>query len=105
MHTITSFQGSAVGPDELTRIMTDYLALEHARIFRRLLVTRSGFLALATALGGGVLHWLPRMASWSSVGVFLLLPVWAWIVELGRARRLARRLEDVPGAITDASHR
>ena len=37
MPTITSFHSSAVEPEELSGIMADYLALERARIFRRLL--------------------------------------------------------------------
>ena len=45
MHTVVSFHGSAVKPDQLSGIMADYLALERARTFRRLLVKRFGVLA------------------------------------------------------------
>ena len=100
MNLVTSLPASAVSSEELDEILADYLALERVRIFRRLLVTRFGFLALATAVAGLGLHWLPVFASWFSVGVFLVPPVWAWVVECQRSRRLARRLEEVPNAVT-----
>ena len=49
MHTVTSFHASAVQPDQLGEIMAAYLALERARIFRRLLVKRFGVLAVIVA--------------------------------------------------------
>lgn len=100
MHSVTSFAGSAVGPDELSGIMADYLALERARIMRRLLVMRCGSLALAAAVIGLAFHWLSPFASWFSVGAFLTPPAWAWFVEIRRHVQLSRRLEDVPGAVT-----
>jgi len=103
MQTITSIHASAIPPEELSGIMADYLALERARIFRRLLVTRFGLLAVTAAVIGGLLHWLPPFASWFSIGLFLTPPLWAWIVELRRERRLSRRLEDVPGGVTDVA--
>ena len=95
MHTVTSFHASAVQPDQLSGIMADYLALERARIFRRLLVKRFG--VLAAIVGGVSFLWLSAFASWFSVGLCAAAPVWAWIVELGCERRLARRLDEVPG--------
>ena len=95
MHTVTSFHASDVQPDQLSGIMADYLALERARIFRRLLVKRFGM--LAAILAGVSFHWLSAFASWFSVGLCVAAPVWAWIVELGCERRLARRLDKVPG--------
>ena len=100
MPTITSFHGSAVPPEELSGIMADYLALERSRLFRRLLVMRFGLLALGVVVVGGVLRVLPPLATWFSLGVFVTPPAWAWIVELRRDRRLARRLEQVPGGVT-----
>jgi len=97
MATVTSFHRSAVTPDELSGIVADHLALEHAQIFRRLLVTRCGLLALATAVMGLVFHWLSPFASWFSVGVFLMPPAWAWVVEIRRHARLRRRLDVRPG--------
>jgi hypothetical protein len=100
MPTITSFHSSAVESEEFSGIMADYLALERARIFRRLLVKRFGLLAAAVVISGTVLHLLAPIPTWFSVGVFVTPPVWAWIVELRRDRRLGRRLEQVPGGIT-----
>ena len=75
--------------------MTAYLALEHARIFRRLLVKRCGVLAVVVA-GVSVL-WLSPFAFWFSVGLCVAAPVSAWMAELGYERRLARLLDAVPG--------
>ena len=96
MQTVTSFHSSAVEPRHVSDIMADYLALERARIYRRLFVTRCGLLALFMAVIGLGLHWLPGVASWSSVGLCSVAPIWAWIIELRYGRRLARRLKDVP---------
>jgi Flp pilus assembly protein TadB len=100
MHTVTSFPASAVRPEQLSGIMADYLALERARAFRRLLVTRFGIMALMAAVIGAGLHRLLPFASWCSVGALLVPPVWAWMVELRRDLRLARRLEELPAAAT-----
>src|SRR4051812_30249362 len=99
MRTVISFDGSALPPSELTTIMAEYIALEHVRLVRRLLVMRCG--AIAAAVGGlGVGHWLPPFASWFSATAFLALPLSAWILELRRNARLGRRLAGVPGAQT-----
>lgn len=95
MHTVTSFHASAVQPEQLGGIMADYLALERARIFRRLLVKRFGVLAAMVA--GVSFFWLSALACWFGVGLCAVAPGWAWIVELGCERRLARRLDEVPG--------
>src|SRR5688572_2697136 len=100
MPTITSFHGSAVLPEELSGIVADFLALERARIFRRLLVKRFGLLALGVVVVGGVLRVLPPLATWFSLSAFVTPPAWAWIVESRCDRRLARRLEQVPGSVT-----
>ena len=95
MHTVTSFHASDVQPDQLSGIMADYLALERARIFRRLLMKRFGVLAVVFA--GVGFHALSAFASWFSVGLCVAVPVWAWVVELGCERQLTRRLAKVPG--------
>jgi hypothetical protein len=100
MPTITSFHSSAVEPEELGGIMADYLALERARIFRRLLVTRFGLLAAGVLLLGTVGRVVPPTPMWFGVGACVTPPLWAWIVELRRHWRLARRLEQVPGGVT-----
>ncbi len=96
MHTVTSFHASAVKPDQLSEIMAAYLALEHARILRRLLVKRFALLAAVVAAVGVVS--LPAPASWFAVALCVAVPAWAWIVELRYELRLVRRLDDVPAA-------
>ena len=103
MQTLTSFSASAIPRDQLTRILTDYLALDRARIFRRLLVTRFGMLALVAALLGTVFHGLSSFARLFTIGPFLLPTIWAWISELQLERRLSRRLDGVDGAVTHKS--
>jgi hypothetical protein len=98
MHTVTSFHASAVEPDTLSAVMTEYVSVERARVIRRLLVARLGMLAVIPAILGFVLHWLTAFASWFSIGVFVSPAAGAWIVELRRARRLARRLGNLPSS-------
>jgi Flp pilus assembly protein TadB len=100
-HTVTSFPASGVRPEQLNRVMADYLALERARTFRRLLVRRLGLLALVMVVIGVGFHWLPTFASWISVGLCLVPSAWAWIAEIRLERRLARRLEDIPDRVTE----
>ena len=110
MHTVTSFHASDVQPDRLSGILADYLALERARIFRRLLVKRLS--VLAAVFAGVSFLSKSAFAPWFSVGLCVAAPVWAWIVELGCERRLAHRLNGMPGqavhvvesAASDQSH-
>jgi uncharacterized membrane protein YcjF (UPF0283 family) len=99
MPTVTSFHSSAVGREQIGAIMAEYLALERARIYRRLLVTRFGLLALLAIIGTGF-QWLPSFASWVCVGVCVVAPIGAWLAELRCDWRLAQRLKDVPGGTT-----
>ena len=96
MQRVSSFHSSAVRPRQLNDITADYLALEGARIVRRLLVKR--FTVLAAIFAGARYVGLPAFASWFSVGVCVAAPAWAWIVELTYERRLARRIDELPGA-------
>ena len=100
MHTVTSFHGSAVRSEQLNAVMAEYVALERARIYRRLFVTRFGLLALIVGVIGAGFHWLSAVASTFTFGFCLVVPVWAWVVELWRARRLTRRLDTVSGSTT-----
>lgn len=95
MQTVTSFSASAIPRDQLSRILADYLALDRARIFRRLLVTRFGMLALVAAVLGTVFHLSSPFARWFAIGLPLLPPTWAWVAELRLERRLSRRLDGV----------
>jgi hypothetical protein len=101
VHVVTSFHGASVQVGDLSAVMTDYLALERARIYRRLFVIR--FALLATALGviGFGFHWLPPTGSWVSVGLCAIAPTWAWIAELRCDWRLSRRLNALPEGSTE----
>jgi hypothetical protein len=100
MHTVTSFHASAVQSDALNAIMADFVAVEHARVIRRLLLTRFGFLALIAGLLGATFHHLTSFAWSFSIGAFLAPPTWAWLIELRRSRQLARRLAGIPQGVT-----
>ena len=89
MHTVTSFDSASVGPQEINAVMADYFALERARIYRRLFVTRFGILALIFGTIGLGLHWLPPFASWFSVGLCAIAPTCAWIAELRCSSRMS----------------
>ncbi len=102
METITSIPASAVPEEELGGIVAEYLALDRIRIFRRLLVTRFGALALLAVLIGAVVPGFSWSARVGSVALFLLPPAWTWINELLMERRLAHRLERVDGAATQS---
>ena len=97
MHIVTSFHASRVGPDQLTAIVTDYLALERARTYRRRFVTCFGTLALLLGVVGLGFQWLSAYVSWFTVGLCTVLTAVAWLAELRCDRRLARRLTQVPG--------
>jgi hypothetical protein len=95
MHSVTSFHSSDVTSQQLAAIMAQYLALERARVYRRLFITRCGLAALAVALIGFGFRWLPAAASWVGVGSFLVAPVWAWVAELKCDWRLERLLDEI----------
>ena len=90
MQNVMSFRGSSVPREELGRILGDYLALDRARILRRLMVVRFGVLAVAAALLETVIHGFSAFARSFTVALCLLPPTWAWIVELVRERQLSR---------------
>ena len=96
MHSVTSFRASAVPSDQINAIAGEYLALERARTYRRLFVTRFGLLAFTLAIVGFGLHWLSPAGSWTAVGSCSVAPVWAWVAELRCDRRLARSLDALP---------
>jgi hypothetical protein len=96
MPTITSFHVSTVEPGHINEITAAYLALERARISRRLFVTRFGVLALVVAIVGFGLHWLPAAGASAGVVLCSVAPTWAWVAELRCDRRLARSLEGIP---------
>jgi hypothetical protein len=95
MRTVTSFTDDARRSDELSAILADYLTLEHLRCFRRLLIKRFAILT-ALVLLAGVL-WLSRIAATVAAGLCLTPPIWAWAIEIQCERRLARKLDTLPG--------
>jgi Flp pilus assembly protein TadB len=96
MRAFTSFGASDLPPERLSRVLADYVALEQAQIFRRLLIRRCGTLALSAAVVAGLTHVLPRL-DWAIIITLLLAgPALAWISETRIERRLLRALDDLP---------
>jgi len=93
METITFHAASTPGED-LAPILADYLALEEARAFRRLFVTRFGLLALAVFVSARIIPGFSAYAHWVPVTLCLAPPLWAWIAEIRIELRLATRLAD-----------
>ena len=100
MHSVTSFDGSAIEPDELRALLGEYLAVERARIWRRLLTTRFVLLGALIVSTGTTLHWLPPLACWVTGGLCGAAPIGAWMVELRRDWRLERHLQAIPDSAT-----
>jgi hypothetical protein len=100
MQMLISLPASGTPSRDLGHILSDYLALDRARIFRRLMVARFGLLALLAALLETVFRGFSPSARVFTVALCLVPPVWARIVELARERRVSRRIETVDGAIT-----
>ena len=92
MHSVASFHISAAKPAQINAITAAYLALERARRYRRLFVARFGALALVVGIMRFALHWLPAGGAWSSVGLCLLPPAWAWVAEWRSHWRLNREV-------------
>lgn len=99
-YTVTTVPSTALPEHELGNILTDYCALDEVRVFRRLLVTRFGLLALAAALVGTLVPGLPMTARWLPTVLFLAAPLWAWVHEIRLECRLSNRLEGVTGVET-----
>jgi hypothetical protein len=97
VQSVTALPSSAVSPAALSGILADSVALERARLMRRLLVKRCGGLAalvLALALSAHASLAVRTIAP----GVLVTPAVWAWVAEMSLARRLGRRLDAVPGS-------
>ena len=95
MSSFTSFNASGLPEAEVGGILADYLALDQARVFRRLFVVRFGALTLAALAAGFVIHGLSLFARWVPVAVFATPPVWAWVAELRLSLRLSARLHAI----------
>jgi len=97
MQTV-SFSTSSVSRDELSHILSDYLALDRARMLRRLMVMRFGLMALAAASLETLIRGFSPFVRAFSVALCLIPPAWAWVVELARERRLVRHRRFLDGA-------
>jgi len=95
MEMVTWVRSTDVPNDALGPLLSDYLALDRLRSFRRLLLVRCGSLALATAVLGPLVGWLSAVARSVMVAVFLVPPAWAWILERRADIRLSERLRSV----------
>jgi hypothetical protein len=84
-----------MGAELDNEIMTESLALERARIYRRLFVTRCGLLAVGLVLAAAAFRRLAMFEVWFSVALCLVAPVWACVAERRCYRQLARRLRQV----------
>jgi Flp pilus assembly protein TadB len=84
-------------PEQLSAVMAESLALEHVRVFRKLLVVRCGVIALGIAVTGLILGLRHSFGYWFSMIIFLAAPACTWIVERRRERQLGRRLERFSG--------
>jgi hypothetical protein len=67
MRTFTSLNASDIPPDRLKRILAEYIALEEAQIFRRLIMRRCGLLSLLAAVLASITHAFSG-AIWASQG-------------------------------------
>ena len=98
MPAVTSFQSLAVPSQRINEVVAECLALERARMYRRLFLTRFGALAVVVAVVGWGFNWLSSVASCVSVGFCAIAPAWGWVHELKCARRLARSLDECPSS-------
>jgi hypothetical protein len=102
MHTWTTFDASAVGRDDLRNLLAEHMALERLRVVRRLLAVRFGLGALVTLLGSGVFGWLSLLECFVCTAVLSAVPLWVWLTELWRQRRMTLRLTSIAGATTQS---
>ena len=100
MQTITAFRGAEVPQEELGGILADYMTLDQTRLVRRLLTRRCGALAFLAAVIGTVVPGFSWVARTGAVALFLVPPIWAWMIELRMEHRLSRRLGRVDGVVT-----
>ena len=92
MRKVMTVDGSSVPDAEMSGILSDYLALEQLRCFRRLLQVRCGVLGAVALVVAVLVRSLSVYTRWVPVGLLVAPPVWAWIVEQRLALRLASRV-------------
>lgn len=92
MGTTMNAAPSSISPEQLNAVMAESFALEQWRVFRQLLVTRCSVITLAIGLGGLLLGLVHSFAYWFSLGIFILAPAGAWIVERRQERGLRQKV-------------
>ena len=75
METFTSIHSSDVDPKTLRRTLADYAEYEELRVFRRLLLTRLGLIAVVVCILSWPIHLLPHVAIWVAVAVVALAAI------------------------------
>ena len=95
METLTWLHSTDVPRETLGPLLSEYLALDRLRTVRRLLLVRCGALALIAAVVGPLAGWLSALGRSLVVALFLMPPVWAWILERRADLRLSKRLRSV----------
>ena len=100
MQTVISVPASTISPEELSRILADYLALDRVRIYRRLLLARFGLLAVLAALLETSFRGFSPLVRLFTVALCLFPPAWARIIEFAHERRLSRRIEAFDARVT-----
>ena len=92
MTAFTSFNASSAASQNIRHIMRDYLALDHIRVWRRLLVARFGFLALVAFVIGRLIPGLSVYGRWVPIALCLVPPIWAVCEEFRLSLRLSHHL-------------
>jgi len=90
---VTALDSASASPADMREILAAYLALDRARVFRRLFVARFGLLAGVAALVALIVPGLSAAARWLPPALLLTPAVCAWALELRCARRFAVRLK------------
>jgi hypothetical protein len=103
MFTVTSIHAADIDAQRLSAVVSDYMALEQARIFRQLFLMRFGPLAIVFGIAGLGLHWMPTVVAEASVAVCIAIAACAWIAELRCDWRLSKRLEELPATAGPSS--
>ncbi len=89
-----SDDSSSGAVSETAALTRDYLAFERHRTTRRQYVKAFGGIAILVVLGA-VFNRVPRDEALIVAGLLSLQPLWLWVAELVRWRRLLRRLDAV----------
>jgi hypothetical protein len=98
MQTLISFPASAA--PELGRVLSDYVALDRARMLRRLMVVRFGLLALFAGSIETIFRGFSPLVRVFTIALCLVPPLCARIVEIAREHRLSQRIDLMEGVVS-----